>query len=291
MDDSGTLVTYRYIRIAMVALVVGIGAALLIQRLKVNGFQSSISSYYYTSARGMFVAALFGIGVCLICVRAGSVIEDALLNVAGLLGFVVALVPTPPGGDCDMAAPGSAEKVACDARADAIHNNFPALFWVGVFAMLVLLVVVIVSRESRHAKTPAGLAALISAPIAGAVLFAGYIWYRVGQHSFSRHAHLTAAIAMFAMIGGVALCDGLRTKNQPTTRTRGWLYVAIGGLMGIGGLGIYVANQIHPWNQAMLDAEALLITLFAIFWAAQTIDLWHYTSRREAIAARRAPEH
>ena len=121
MDSSGTLVTYRYVRLTMVGLAVAIGAALLEQRLDATSFLSSISAYYYTPARGVLVAALFGIGVCLICVRGGTVLEDALLNVAGMLGLVVALVPTPPQGSGALLAAERAERLA------AIRNNFPAL--------------------------------------------------------------------------------------------------------------------------------------------------------------------
>jgi hypothetical protein len=281
MDGSETLITYRYVRIALVSLTVAIGVALLEQRLDTNSFQGSISSYYYTPARGIFVAALFSVGVCLICVRGGTVLEDALLNVAGMLSFVVALVPTPPGSHVPDVV--KAERVA------AIRNNFPALLWLGVFAFAVLLVVLAVRLVKGGNGTSSGLAGWYSAPVAGALLAAAYVWHHHWPKNFLAWAHLTAAVSMFAMIAIVAISDGTVTALEPKTRLRGWLYIAIGAVMGLGGAGIFLANRFDPWNQAMLDAEALLITLFALFWAAQTIDLWNYTSRKEAILARRQP--
>jgi hypothetical protein len=283
MDGSETLITYRYVRIALVSLAVAIGIALLEQRLDAHSFQGSISSYYYSPARGVFVAALFGIGVCLICVRGGTVLEDALLNVAGMLSFVVALVPTPP----DKHDPNF--HVLSTDRAAAIRNNFPALLWLGVFAFALVLVVLVVRLVKGGNGTSSGLAGWYSAPVAGALLVAAYVWHHHWPENFLAWAHLTAAISMFAMIGVVAISDGIVTALEPKTRLRGWLYIAIGALMGLGGGGIFLANRSHPWHQALLDAEALLIALFALFWAAQTIDLWNYTSRKQAILARRQP--
>src|SRR5205085_6408417 len=56
----------------------------------------SISAYYYTPVRGMFAGALLAIGACLVCIRGSTTVEDILLNVAGMLAPVVALIPTPP---------------------------------------------------------------------------------------------------------------------------------------------------------------------------------------------------
>lgn len=284
MDGSETLITYRYVRIALVSLAVAIGIALLEQRLDTNSFQGSISSYWYTPARGVFVAALFGIGVCLICVRGGTVLEDALLNVAGMLGFVVALVPTPPDSDNNpMEAAQKAERLL------AIRNNFPALLWLGVFAFAVALIVFAIRLVKSGNGTSSGLAGWYSAPVAGALLVAAYVWHRHWRGGFLSWAHLTAAISMFGMIGAVAVSDGIMTALEPKTRLRGWFYIVIGIVMGLGGGGIFLANHLHPFTKAMLDAEALLISLFAIFWAAQTIDLWNYATRKQAVLARRQP--
>lgn len=61
-----------------------------------GGSLGSINAYYYTPVRGMFAGALLGIGVCLVCIRGSTTVEDVLLNAAGMLAPVVALIPTPP---------------------------------------------------------------------------------------------------------------------------------------------------------------------------------------------------
>src|SRR5438552_17398424 len=76
--------TWRYLRLAMIALVVGLGVSLAFERGKVHPgcFKTSISAYYYTPAHSWFVAALIGIAVCLVCLRGSTGTEDVLLNLA-----------------------------------------------------------------------------------------------------------------------------------------------------------------------------------------------------------------
>ena len=54
----------------------------------------SISAYYYTPARGVFVGVVVAIGVALMAYRGYTRGENVLLNAAGVLAIVVALVPT-----------------------------------------------------------------------------------------------------------------------------------------------------------------------------------------------------
>ncbi|MFW0796925.1 hypothetical protein AAFP30_24180 [Gordonia sp. CPCC 205515] len=64
--------------------------------------QGSISGFYYTDARDVFVGIVVAVGVALIAYRGYSVGENWLLNLAGVLAIVVALVPTTPPGDGGM---------------------------------------------------------------------------------------------------------------------------------------------------------------------------------------------
>jgi hypothetical protein len=64
--------------------------------------RSSISSYYYTDMRNVFVGALCAIGVFLICYRF-NLIDDVLSTIAGALAIAVALCPTAPPNPTDNA--------------------------------------------------------------------------------------------------------------------------------------------------------------------------------------------
>ena len=59
-------------------------------------FRGSISSYYYTEMRDVFVGSLAAIGVFLICYRFRR-LDNVLSNIAGVMAIGVALFPaTPP---------------------------------------------------------------------------------------------------------------------------------------------------------------------------------------------------
>jgi hypothetical protein len=277
-----TIKTYRYVRLAMVGLVIAILAAMLIAESRsADGFEGSLSYYYYTPARGVFAGALLAIGVCLVCVRGGNTLEDVLLNIAGMLAPVVALVPTPPSdGDPNVAA------LVAD-RAAAVRNNFPALLLVGVFAALVLVFLLAVAYV-RDKETPSTWD-LLGSGLALALVLAAYLWYRLGQDSFFTAAHFAAAIAMFGCIAATAIADGVLAIREQGKKTRGRFYIAIGaGMLVIGGGIIGYNLLIHSWTHAVLQAELVLILLFAVFWAMQTVDLWDHTSRKEAIATEAA---
>ncbi|MGV9711977.1 hypothetical protein ACWDTI_15100 [Gordonia sp. NPDC003424] len=66
--------------------------------------QGSISGFYYTPARDVFVGIIVAVGVALIAYRGYSVGENWLLNVAGVLAIVVALFPTRPPDSQDTDA-------------------------------------------------------------------------------------------------------------------------------------------------------------------------------------------
>jgi hypothetical protein len=101
-QQAYTIKTWRYLRLAMIALVIGLATAVVYEVVRggADCVQTSISAYYYTHAQAIFVGALIAIGTCLICLRGSTDLEDVLLNIAGMLAPVVALVPTPQTGDC-----------------------------------------------------------------------------------------------------------------------------------------------------------------------------------------------
>lgn len=67
----------------------------------------SISGYYHTGMRNVFVGAVVTIGVLMLLYRAFNVIENVLLNVAGIAAIGVALFPVAPdAGATDGATSG-----------------------------------------------------------------------------------------------------------------------------------------------------------------------------------------
>src|SRR3954469_3108435 len=131
--------TWRYLRLAMVALVVGLFAAVLFEWSADHRtcFQASLSAYYYTPVRPFFVSALLAIGVCLVCLRGNTDPEDVLLNVAGVAAAVVGLVPTTHIGTC-MSTPVGEHDGVRDVIAGNVVNNVFALLVTGAAGLVVL---------------------------------------------------------------------------------------------------------------------------------------------------------
>ena len=122
--------SYRYLRLAIVVVVLSLIASVLIERSKTSCWEVSISAYYYTPVHAMFVGALVAIGVCLIAVKGSEEWEDMLLNVAGILAPIVAFVPTSP--------PSRRARRARSAPIDAeayLDNNVLAFIIGGVVAI------------------------------------------------------------------------------------------------------------------------------------------------------------
>jgi len=59
----------------------------------------SISAYYYTGMRDVFVGTLVGVGALLVCYRGPSLLDDVVTNVAGLAAIAAALLPLNPSYD------------------------------------------------------------------------------------------------------------------------------------------------------------------------------------------------
>lgn len=56
----------------------------------------SVSAYYYTVSRDVFVGALFATGVFLFCYRGPDVQDNVLTNIAGVCAVAIGLFPTDP---------------------------------------------------------------------------------------------------------------------------------------------------------------------------------------------------
>ena len=96
--DSELIVSYLTLRKAVgfiglaMPIVVRVGAYFL------EGIPSntSISAYYYTSMRDIFVGTLWAIGVFLFCYRGPDTQDNLLTNVAGACAVLIGLLPTEP---------------------------------------------------------------------------------------------------------------------------------------------------------------------------------------------------
>lgn len=266
---SDAVKTYRYVRLSMITLVVGLAAAVAVERSKAPGgcFQHSISAYYYTPVRGMFVGGLVGIGVCLVALRGNTDAEDALLNLAGMLAPVVAFVPTPSAGSCSS-TPGVAGHRSAD-----VFNSMTALFVLGAVGLA--LTAWLLWKDPERSR-----ASVVGFALGAALLVAAVLVFALARGFFLRNAHYTAAVTMFAAVVGVVVLNALgfhrkrvaegRAPAHPLTNR----YAVIAGAMlaATGGIGVW--DLTVGWDHAVLWIEGTLIALFGAFWVLQTEELW-----------------
>lgn len=261
--QRAALRTWRYLRLAMVAVVVAIGVAVLHEHLHTHPrcFQPSISAYYYTPARNVLVGGLVTIGVCLYCLRGAGDVDDVLLNLAGVLAPLVAFVPIPDTGTCATVLAGTA------GRATDVATDVTALLAVDAAALALVAVLHLFGSPGggRVGRVGYGVAVLLWLLATGTFLLA--------RPTFLHLAHYVAAVLMFTAILGVVVLTALRAAPASTPRRMRNRYGLIAALMVGAAVVSGVAGLLH-WAYWIIVLEAALIVLFAVFWVLQTVQGW-----------------
>ena len=300
--------TYLYLRLGMVAAIILIGVSVLLEMWGSSGcFQKSFSAYYYTPARGVFVGGLVAVALGMIVVWGSSVVEDAFLNLGGLLVPIVAFVPTGSATYCSVVGPAgneldelsskataqrTADQVVTSAQA-AIDNNVAALLWVVGIALIALIVLVLASflrtDGGFNAKLPRQRVYVFSYVLASLFWLATFVIYWKFRDEFYAGAHFTAAVLLFACIFIVVLANAFERvgKLPPDEGALTWLrmlpkrlWMALRDRYGLVVLGMVVSvifvvtvgPSLFPDHRTLV-IEALLFGLFGLFWVLQTVEL------------------
>jgi hypothetical protein len=311
-EDRGTVKkSYRYLRLAMVGLLLCLAAAVLYQSWNQGDLLGSVSAYYYTPAQAFFVGGLIGLGACMIALKGMNTVEDVALNLAGVFAAIVAIVPTGRPKVYDEAVRACQEADAAllagldcpsvQALADAtranVDNNLFALLAVGGLALLLSLVVAwsdgtFKPEAVKSAKKNFVLGFGVALGLWLAILIARWVSLRW----VIDNGHWIAAVLLFVCIFVVAVANARRVekeeseepsgKDSPSAaqesmaaarefiakrRRRDWRYVWIARLM----LAVAVVT-IVLWKFADLSlfwVEASVFLLFMAFWTVQTFEL------------------
>lgn len=257
---SPDVTTYRNVRFAILALLFALAVSVVAETVR-DGWQRSISAYYYTAAGPVFIAVLAAVGVCLVALRGYTDAEEVFLNLAGISAPMVAFVPLPEVG----------------RRPDvhAIANSALTFFTVLAVGYVVAVVAGLYHRAHGRAwPSRWGTVGLVST---AAAWVAGVVWILADRSSFAAHAHVMATAFTFTPFVGVILLNtdwGVRVlAGVPASRTRfdAAYWSVLGGIVAVAA----VFGALWPvWGFAPLAMEAGLLILFAVFWVLQTIDLW-----------------
>ena len=266
--------TWRYLRLAMIGLVVALLSAVLYEHAQAPGgcWQESISAYWYTPAQGALVGTLVTIGVCLVCLKGSTEAEDVLLNLAGICAPVVALVPTPDRGGC------ASVPAAAAGRDAEVANNVTALLVAGGLALAVVGVLTAVGlvRGTRQRPGPTAVAGFAVVTVVYTATLAVFLGARGW---FVDHGHVVAAGGMFGLVFLTVCVDAVDFRTSRTAR-RGNRYTWVAVLMALAaGVHVVLIVALH-WDHWALSLETTLILLFALFWLLQTVELWNEGLRR-----------
>jgi hypothetical protein len=269
--------TYRYLRVAVVAMAVllGVSVAIEIGFGPRGGILDSISAYYYTPVRGVFVGALMAVGLGLVAIKGREGSEDLMLNLAGMLAPLVALVPTPIS--VPVAGFEVERRTVPAELVPAVENNVAALLVLGVVG-LTFATATAAKDGSSAAAHRRGLA------VAGGLLVGLAVWFGTGRQSFLEYGHYAAAVPMFGLIVGVAVVNARHARGDAVmarlaAATYRRAYGAIAAAMGVT---IVVAGVLFALDSAghrpvaswLFWVEVVLLALFAAFWVFQTAENW-----------------
>jgi hypothetical protein len=286
--DAAT--TYRYLRLGLVALVIFLAASILTTARNAHwGWQTSISAYFYTSSHTVFVASLCAVGICLLIYQGSTITEDSLLNFSGFLAIVVGLVPT---GREKLRGPG----LPCDFDPTVFaDNSMWALLIVSLVAAVVVLIIQRLSpvpqdpqdRKMKALTVPPrlrGLFRCIARPMACveallpwaplAALIVGAAFFIVAPDTFIEGAHGIAAFTMFCGIILVVVHYAFYALLRPQRRlifVATYIVIALAMVLT---LGLAAALHLLSHGHGVIIIEAIVIFEFAVFWLAQSIDLW-----------------
>jgi hypothetical protein len=279
MATSDAVKTYRYLRIGMIGAVVLLATSIAIEHDTVGGcWQNSISAYYYTPVRAIFVGGMLVVGFALIVIKGRGAWEDACLNAAGMLAPVVAVVPTTDIDACWSQPPNplplNAEGVLQPWVVANIDNNVKALLIAGFLGLGVAFLTVVFVNKSVLAPVRV-VERGTSLSLVAAFLLLSFAWLLFAQwDDFDTGSHGKAASLMFVFLIGAVVGKAVEHRGEPT---KGYfpLYTAIGSLMVIGGA-LIVAFRVGG-EHTVFVLEATEIALFAVFWGVQTAENWNET--------------
>lgn len=274
--------TYRYLRGTMIALLLLLLISVGYQWWWETGHScwlGSISAYYFTPVRTVFVGSLCALGAVLIAYKGHSPEEDVLLNFSGFMAFVVAMVPTVPDGLC---GPNAYSQSATEI-AMAVRNNIWSLILVAVLAAVVVVVLRRTSagRRAPGAGRPATRTIVVTVICAG-ILLGELTLFLVLRDRFIALSHGIAAGTMVAGVIAVMVLNALRADERhgggegaKYRRTYILLAVALGVLLA---LTVVVALTLTGFDHLILIAEVIIILLFGVYWLVQTVELWNLGS-------------
>lgn len=264
----------------MIGVVLLLGVSILLESGRAENsvtnaewcLQDSISAYYYTPVRAIFVATMFIVGFALIVYKGRSAGEDFLLNIAGMFAPIVAVVPTTTVGDCWSIEPSPLPVTEEGSLANwvltNVDNNFDALLIVGALGVLVaFLIWLVTKRDSRRlAEIQPGTEWLLMG--AALALMGAWLLKFYGRDFFLANAHGKSAILVFVFLWFAIVTNIVQHWSAPSRPYIAW-YIVIAAAMVVG-----IPISLLFGDHQLFALEAWELTAFATYWIVQTVENW-----------------
>ncbi len=291
MPPTPAISTYNYLRLGVLALVTLLGVSVAYEFFVNDTRLGSISAYYFTPARSVFVGTLIGVGVALVAIKGRErLLEDVMLNVAGMLAPVVALIPAAVAegtivNDDPVDCPGAKTSCVPTTFEPGITNGAWTLGIVGAVALVA--VVVLAVKDGRVGwDTLQRKQATVGLTFATFV-YVGFVVFDVGWHdTYVQWGHYVAAVPLFVALAYVAVSNALQPKaGARTSMMRGrsvdlrYALIAVVMILALLVAAVYfLATSGDPagrWEYWVFAVELALLVPFAAFWMLQTAQWWH----------------
>ena len=259
--------TYRFMRLAMAMMALAILLAMVIEKLRAPGWEESISAYYYTAARPIFIGAMVAIGGFLISIKGRTNIEDISLNLAGMMAPLVPLIPPNQASETTGSVISRVGfSVTERQRHELLVNNLTTVLIVAGVSFVAVYWIGRAKGDSvnlrPHAKV--GLAIAAGVAVIGVVLY-------VTVDAVRENSHGLAALLMFVFLWPAIVANAYSAQRE---KYRAW-YAAIAISMLVFAGAVIVGIKAAPsWRHEVLVLEILELTPFLVYWIVQTIEQW-----------------
>ena len=277
--------TYRYLRLGMVIIVITHAGVAGHPAADTGCWQGSISAYFYSPSRAIFVSGMVAIGVSLVVIKGSTIVEDVLLNLAGMLAPIVALVPTTFEARCvhgESIPPGP--RTLSRPPSTASRTTWKALLLAGGAALVIALISLLVDQRSQNRSRP-GAPVLLLVLLLGAGVIVGLAWWALTSDEIlklaraRRGAHVPRPGARLHLERRVAVAPEHPPRHEgrpPTCTGSSWRGRTWGSASGCSPPASSSGACLpDPWDyDTSLVLEMIEIGLFASMWLVQTVERW-----------------
>lgn len=238
-------------------------------------FQGSISAYFYTPIRPVFVGVLFACGIGLVAYSSSDIVENMLLNLSGVMAFFVATIPTPPDKDDLAGALAASDSMDYGATAVIITSVLAYLMQVGVSRRWLPSALAgapgAAEETSPDQRRPTRVARVVAiVTMATVIVFTVAL---VTKYDGRQKLHYVAAILLFAGMAVVAILNARRAGHRRHQMAYGIAATGMVAITILAAIAHFAPSGSLVKCISLFYSEAGLIASFMLHWITQSLEL------------------